>query len=375
VARDVEQGAVVGDLLLTRQEGQWRASRLDLQRLEPKGASVSLPDVPRLPWGRAERNEVLMAPSIAWVPGAALPQRELVWVSRTGAATSLGLAPGYMRWPRVAPDGRRLAFGSIKQGEPGGAGGGVRIGVVDLQTRRLTWLAGFSEPVWSADGRRVVMSLCCDPGGLGEQVADGSRPLETLFTLGLDEAFPTSTSRDGTWLVYYGRDRGGAQVAQDLSDIFMLDRRTGERRRHALPGDQKGGRLSPDSTWLAYETTEGDRTHVHVVSFPALDRDYTVSVDGGEEPAWSADGKELYYRRGTDVMRVMVPARGETVSWPPPEVLFSGSYAYDDTGDQSYDVAPDGRFLMMRPRENGGVTVNVVLGWIAEVEPRLRRAN
>jgi len=251
----------------------------------------------------------------------------------------------------------------------------VRIGVVDLQTRRLTWLAGFSEPVWSADGRRVVMSLCCDPGGLSEQVADGSRPLETLFTLEAGEAFPTSTSRDGRWLVYYGSERAGAQMARDLGDIFVLDRLTGERRRHALPGDQRGGRLSPDSTWLAYQTTEGDRTHVHVVSFPALDRDYTVSANGGEEPAWSADGKELYYRRGPDVMRVTVPARGETVSWPAPEVLFSGSYVYDDSGDQSYDVAPDGRFLMMRPRENGGVTVYVVLGWIAEVEARLRRAS
>ena len=223
------------------------------------------------------------------------------------------------------------------------------------------------------------MSLCCAAGGLSEQVADGSRPLETLFTLEASEAFPTSMSRDGRWLVYYGMyygtERADARAERDVGDIFVLDRRTAERRRHALRGDQRGGRLSPDSTWIAYQTTEGDRTHVHVVSFPALDRDYTVSVDGGEEPAWSVDGKELYYRRGADVMRVMVPARGETVSWPPPEVLFSGSYAYDDSGDQSYDVAPDGRFLMMRPRENDGVTIHVVLGWIAEVEARLRRAS
>jgi len=375
VARDVEQGAVVGDVLLTRRGGQWRASRLDLRRLEPEGATVSLPDVPLLPYGLAERPPITMAASLAWVPGTALQQRELVWVSRTGAATSLGLTPGYLRWPRLAPDGRRLALGGIKVGDPGSAGGGVRIGVVDLQTRRLTWLAGHSEPVWSADGRRLVVSLCCDPVALGEQVADGSRPLETLFTLEAGEVFPTSTSRDGTWLVYYGRDAASGQMAEDLSDIFVLDRRTGERRRHALPGDQKGGRLSPDSSWLAYQSTEGDRTHVHVVSFPAFDRDYTVSVDGGEEPAWSADGKDLYYRRGADVMRVAVPAHGETVSWPPPEVLISGNYAYDDAGDQSYDVAPDGRFLMMRPLEGGGVTVHVVLGWIAEVEARLRRAS
>ncbi len=368
VAHDVEQGAVVGDVLLTMRGGQWRASRLDLRRLEPSGESVSLPDVP---------PGTLIAPSLAWVPGDALQPRELVWVSRTGAATGLelDLAPGYLRWPRLAPDGRRLALGAIKKGEPGGAFGGVRVGVVDLRTRRLTWLAGFSEPVWSADGRRVVTSFCCAPDGLAEQVADGSRPLETIFTLEAGEAYPTSTSRDETWVVYYGYERAGSQVAQDLGDIFLMDRRTGERRRHALPGDQRGGRLSPDSTWLAYQTTGGDRTDVHVVSFPGLDRDYTVSVDGGEQPAWSADGKELYYRRGADMMRVTVPARGESVSWPPPSVLFSGSYAYDDTGDQSYDVAADGRFLMMRPRENGGVTVHVVLGWIAEVEARLRSAS
>jgi Tol biopolymer transport system component len=273
VARDVEQGAVVGDVLLTMRDGQWRAARLDRQRLEPKGASVPLPDLPRLPWGRSERNEILIGPSLAWIPGEALPPRELVWVSRTGAATSLGLAPGYMRWPRLAPDGRRLALGSIKEGEAGGAGGGVRIGVVDLRTRRLTWLDGFSEPVWSADGRRVAMSICCEPGGIAEQVADGSRPPETLFTLEAGEAFPTSTSRDGRWLVYYGAERAGARMAtRDLGDVFVLDRRTGERRRHALPATsaadgcrptRRGSRTrrpratAPTSTWSRSRRSTG----------------------------------------------------------------------------------------------------------------------
>jgi Tol biopolymer transport system component len=377
VARDVERGAVVGDILVTMRGGQWRASRIDLRSLEPSGVSVPLPDIPRLLYGRAGRPEILMAPTLAWIPGAALSPRELVWVSRTGAATRLGLdvTSGYLRWPRLAPDGRRLALGSIKKDEPGSTFGSLQIGVIDLQTRRLSWLAGRTEPVWSADGRRVVMSLGDDPGGLGEQVADGSQPLETLFTLEAGEAYATSMSRDGTWLVYYGRDRASAGMEEDLGDIFLMDRRTGERRRHALPGDQKGGRLSPDSAWLAYQTTEGDRTDVHVVSFPELDRDYTVSVDGGEDPVWSADGKELFYRRGADMMRVMVPARGEMASWPAPEVLFTGNYAYDDSGDQSYDVAPDGRFVMMRPLESGDVTIHVVLGWIAEVEARLRRAS
>ena len=367
VAEDVEQGTIVGDVLFTMRGGQWRATRLDLRRLEPTGASVSLPDMPA---------ECQLGPSLAWVAGKELRPRELVWVSRGGAATSLDLEPGYLRWPRLSPDGTRLALGSIKEGEQGGAGGGVRVSVVDLRTRRRTWLDGFSEPVWSSDGRRVVTSLGGQPlAGLGEQVADGSRALENVFTLETGDAWPTSTSRDGRWLVYYGPDGSSSQATRDLSEIFVLDRRTGQRQRYARPGEQRGGRLSPDATWLAYQTTDGARTDVHVSAFPGLDADYTVSTHGGEEPVWSADGKELFYRRGQDVMRLVVPAHADTVSWPPPDVLLSGNYAYDEFGDQSYDVAPDGRFLMMRPRAHPGVTVQVILGWIAEVEARLRSAS
>ena len=220
------------------------------------------------------------------------------------------------------------------------------------------------------------MSIGAQPrAGLGEQVADGSRPMQNVFTLETGDAWPTSTSRDGTWVVYYGPDGVGSQATRDLSAIFVLDRRTGQRQRYVRPGEQRGGRLSPDATWLAYQTTDGPRTEVHVSAFPALDADYTVSTDGGEEPAWSADGKELYYRRGRDMMRLAVPGRTETVIWPPPQVLFSGSYAYDEYGDQSYDVAADGRFLMMRPLAHGGIAVQVVLGWMAEVQARLRSAN
>jgi hypothetical protein len=284
----------------------------------------------------------------------------------------------------LSPDARRLALGSSRDQAAGGSLesgtlSGVQVGVVDLQTGGRTWLDGFGEPVWTADGRRVVTSLGSQPfAGLGEQVANASQPIETLFKPEAGDAWPTSASRDGAWLVYYGRVPDGESnpAARDLSDIFVLDRRTGKRQRHSLPGYQRGGRLSPDAGWLAYQTTDAARTEVRVRAFPALDADYTVSTEGGaQEPAWSADGKELYYRRGPDMMRVRVPARGETVIWPPPEVLFTGDYAHDFFGDQSYDVAPDGRFLMLRPLAKEGVEVHVVLGWMAEVEARLRSAN
>jgi hypothetical protein len=106
---------------------------------------------------------------------------------------------------------------------------------------------------------------------------------------------------------------------------------------------------------------------------PDLDADYMVSPDGGDEPAWSPDGKELYYRRGPDLMVVQVPDVGAS-GWPAPDVLFTGTFARDTWGDQSYDVAPDGRFLMMRPAATEPVQVRVVLDWLAEVRSRLADA-
>ncbi|MGQ0736762.1 MAG: protein kinase domain-containing protein [Acidobacteriota bacterium] len=364
VASGVEQGTLVEDVLLSRHSGQWRATRFDLRRLEPVGSSVPLSDVlGGSPLGR----------SIAWISGAAVA-RELVWVSREGAATPVGIAPAYLRWPRLSPDGTRVAFGSAQSNVAAPALSDlIRIGVIDLRTRRQTALDGQSEPVWLPDGRRVVTSVGLPPsGGLGEQVADGSRRMEPLFTTTRD-AWPTAASADGAWFIYYGMPEPAGEATPDAGDLFVLDRKTQERRRLPAPGYQRGGRLSPDGRWLAFQSTDNYRTEVHVRPFPAFDANYRLSADGGEEPAWSADGKELFYRRGLDVMRVRVPA-GESSDWPPAERLFSGNFVSDPYGDQSYDVASDGRFLMIRPVATARIDVHVVLNWLAEVRARLAGA-
>jgi hypothetical protein len=367
VASGFERAMVVEDVLVARHTGQWRATRLDLERLQAAGASIPLSDVPETdnPLGR----------SFAWIDARSLV-RELVWVSRSGVALPVGIPPAYVRWPRLSPDGTRIALGMLRDDEPrANLRNDVRIGVFDPRTRARSSLDGFSEPVWTADGTRVITSTGGPPmAGLGEQVADGSRKMETLFTLDQGDAWPTSMSRDGALLVYYGASRRGTTGTQDMGDIFVLDRRTQERKQLALPGSQRGGRLSPDGRWLAFESIANNRTEIHVRPFPDFDADYMVSPDGGDEPAWSADGKELYYRRGPDLMVIEVPAAGASRGWPPPEVLFTGTFVRDTYGDQSYDVAPDGRFLMMRPTTAGPIHVQVVLDWLAEVRARLASA-
>jgi Tol biopolymer transport system component len=125
---------------------------------------------------------------------------------------------------------------------------------------------------------------------------------------------------------------------------------------------------------LAFESVAHNRTEIHVRSFPDLDANYMVSPDGGDEPSWSPDSKELYFRQGPNLMVVKVPATSKAGGWLAPDVMFTGNFARDSSGDQSYDVAPDGRFLMMRPAANTPIHVQVVLDWLAEVRARLATA-
>jgi eukaryotic-like serine/threonine-protein kinase len=368
VASGFERAWVVDDVLVARQDGQWRATRLDRERLEPTGPSITLADVP-------DSNENPLGGSMTSVDGSSLV-RELVWVSRSGETKPVGIAPGYIRWPRLSPDRTRIVLGVLPPDKvQANTRNDVRITVFDLRTRGRTTLDGFSEPVWSDAGATVITSFGAPPhAGLGVQVSDGSRRMEPLFTLPQDDAWPTDVSGDGRMVVYYGASRAGASGAVDYGDIFILDRQTTDRKQLTIPGNQRGGRLSRDGRWLAFESTGRDRSEIHVRPYPALDADYMVSPDGGDEPSWSHDGKELYFRRGADLVAVKVPAPGSSSGWPAPEVLFTGSFVRDTSGDQSYDVAPDGRFLMLRPAAAGPVQIQVVLDWLAEVRARLASA-
>ena len=175
---------------------------------------------------------------------------------------------------------------------------------------------------------------------------------------------PESWTAAGNVLAFSRRE------AATGSDVWILPLGgDGEARPFLESRFEEGeARFSYDGRWIAYQSDESGQPEVYVQRFPGPGGKRQISVGGGTQPRWRRDGGELYYRRGADVMRVAVPARGETVSWPPPEVLFTGNYAYDDAGDQSYDVAPDGRFLMMRLDEVPRADVHVVVNWHQELK-------
>jgi Tol biopolymer transport system component len=218
--------------------------------------------------------------------------------------------------------------------------------------------------------RRVLTSLSVQSQEIGfiSQLADATQPPDTIRGATNVTYWPTDIDRGDSLVLYYG------PVGDDHNDVSVYNLRTKTSRRIMLPGLQKGGRFSPDGRWIAMESLDlAGRSEVVVQPWPALNARYTITGgQGGDHPVWSRDGRELYFRSGDAVMAVKVSA-GSTWTPSAPTVLFSGPYARDAYGDQSFDVGPDGRFLMLREGSNARVQIRVIRNWSAELERRLPR--
>ena len=127
-------------------------------------------------------------------------------------------------------------------------------------------------------------------------------------------------------------------------------------------------RFSPNGRWVAYRSAESGQSEVYVRPFPGPGGAIPISTDGGTLPVWSADGRELFYRSGNTMMVVTVDT-GASFTAGTPEVLFSGAY---NNINNDYDVAADGRFLMVRPDPNATADrLQVVLNWVEELKARV----
>jgi len=98
-----------------------------------------------------------------------------------------------------------------------------------------------------------------------------------------------------------------------------------------------------------------------------------LSTEGGREPVWARNGKELFYRNGRKMMAVD-PIMQPRFTASKPRMLFEGRYASDSRGHRTYDVTPDGqRFVMIKPSEQelAATQINVVLNWFEDLKGRV----
>ena len=142
------------------------------------------------------------------------------------------------------------------------------------------------------------------------------------------------------------------------------------------PREPTRARFSPNGRWLAYSSNESGRSEVYVRPFPGLGGTSQVSTEGGAEPVWSRDGRELFYRGSDGVMAVPVSTQAAAFAAGLPRRLFADHFEPTGTGTGGYDVSLDGRrFLMISPAEPElpVAQINLVLGWFDEVRQRVLR--
>ncbi len=301
----------------------------------------------------------------------ALGRRQLVWMNREGREEPVGVEPRPYGSPRLSPDGRRLA---VTIGDPN-----VDVWIYDLERKtlnRLTSDPAFDyAPVWTPDGQQVVFTSTRDegPGSLFSKVADGTGQVERLTTSRGGSQLPYSFSPDGLRLLF--KEYKEYVTSWDIGVLSM----EGERSSETLVGTQfteRHAALSPDGRWMAYMSDESGRFEVYVRPFPNVeDGKFTISRDGGQEPLWGPQGRELVYLENDDQTMMVVPIQTEpTFRAGTAEALFKGLQGPQDNigGGRRYDISPDGqRFLMIKDAEQRaetGTELIIVLNWFDELK-------
>ena len=153
------------------------------------------------------------------------------------------------------------------------------------------------------------------------------------------------------------------------ADTWILPM-TGERKPVLFQKNSNAAHFSPDGHWIAYQSAESGRTEIYVRPFQGPGGRTQVSTDGGVEPVWSRDGRELFYINGDKTMAVEVQTKPD-FSARSPRVLFTGRYLPSPNGVSGYDISPDGkRFLKVQPTnpEQAGSQINVVINWFEELK-------
>ena len=323
--------------------------------------------------------------TVAYVPGEGVTRdRTLVWVSRDGRFEPTTAPPRPIQFLqsglRMSPDGERVALTMDADPTSSGAtnaavpSNSTDIWIWEVRRNTVTRLSQSGQataPVWTPDSTRVcyrsALEVLC-------QSPDGSGPVRTLATLP-EAGTPKTFSPDGTRLLWHN-------VASNASDIFMttIGPKVETRPLFQTRFAESGAMISPDGKWLAYQSNETGRGEVYVRPFPDVDsRRWQISSEGGAEPRWSRDGRELFYTfGGGPVPRILwsaAIAAGPTFSADQPKIL--ATLASDFS--VAYDVAPDGRLLfhIPAPANVPGLTqlpqIVVVQHWFDQLRARVPR--
>lgn len=286
----------------------------------------------------------------------------LVWVDRSGREVETIGTGAQFGDPMLSPDGSRLAFHQV---DP--RSGKADVWVRDLArgvNSRITFRPGNNGvALWTPDGNNLVFgSFASGKVEFFIKPANGQGE-ETSLLKADTQAVPTSISPDGRYLLYNLPSRDTA------NDVWVLPL-VGERKPMRIVGsafDEGAASFSPDGRYIVYRSNESGRPEIYVQTFPQPAGKWQISVDGGVDPRWRRDGKELYFR-GTDqrLMAVDVQLQGSFQVGSPHALFPARTQASASQRNRYFPTAAADRFVTVAPESRDAISpTTVVLNWDA----------
>ena len=236
-----------------------------------------------------------------------------------------------------------------------------------VPTRFTFDAADDASPVWSPDGSRVVFaSERKGVYNLYWKLSSGAGADEMLLESDQPK-WPSDWSSDGRFLLFYSFD------PQTGFDLWVLPV-SGDKKPFPFlktPFEERDGQFSPGGKWIAYQSNESGRSEIYVQPFPGPGGKFQISTNGGAQPRWNKNGKEIFYV-SLDSKMMVFPVKmspdGQSLEPETPAALFPVRIAggtLSRFNRQQYAVSSDGqRFLVNLAADEGPASpITLILNW------------
>jgi Tol biopolymer transport system component len=295
---------------------------------------------------------------------------QLIWFDRSGKQLGALTPPGSYNAPALSHDEKKIAVSRVDRQTDTAAD----IWLIDLergsQIRLTTDAASDTFPSWSPNGDRITfISTRNGATSIYQKPSNGVSPEEPLVT-SAELKYAPQWSPDGQSIIY-------SQLNPKTNvDLYLLSL-SGEKKSTSLLQTnfiEGQPRFSPNGRWIAYISNETGQFEVYVERFPATGAKLAISIGGGSQPQWRADGRELYYYApDRKLMAVEVNGDGPTFKVGEARPLFEIRVnAIDQSfpGNGYYTPTRDGkRFLVSSvPEAPERQQINMIVNWMADLK-------
>ncbi len=356
-----------GMLLYLQADGTVMAVELDQRGQKLAGSPIPVHDPVTVSSALNGNSGVFISPGGALVVTRGGARGMLSWVSPDGQTEPMFEQPGAYQMPRLSPDESRVSV-VVSDG---------RLSDVWIYHRtlstfsRLTTAGTVTSAEWSADGQHILFTAPGEDarGAVWWQLAAGGSPAEHLFQNTYLSPIASVSPDEKSLLVTILRES-----SWDVLRV-PLDSEGVARSYLNSPASEGAAQFSPDGKWVALSSDESGRSEVYARSFPDPSSRVQVSVAGGSEPSWSADGRRLYYRSGPFLLAARVNLTPTFTLLGRDTILSNADMAVASFFGANYDVTRDGQRVLAILSGTDDYQLVISPNWITEFRQRVAESS